>query len=116
TLRPPCWSPCDSLRFTGRIAIALLIAIVIAEARALISGGDTFWAFRIVLMLLGGLSLLLAAGPGASLQGRRMNDTSWWITSSMGWAKLQHVPGPKMTATAVFIGSGIVLLALGVAL
>ena len=45
-----------------------------------------------------------------------MNDTSWWITSSMGWATLQHAPGPKMTATAVFIGSGIVLLALGLAL
>jgi uncharacterized membrane protein YhaH (DUF805 family) len=110
------WMIRELLRFVRRIAVALLIAIVIAEARALISGGDTFWAFRIVLMLLGCLYLLLAAGPGASLQGRRMNDTSWWITSSMGWAKLQHVPGPKMTATAVFGGSGLVLLVLGVAL
>ena len=39
-----------------------------------------------------------------------------WITSSMGWATLQHAPGPKMTATAVFVGSGVVCLALGVAL
>ncbi|HET7128534.1 MAG TPA: hypothetical protein VFJ93_05610 [Gaiellaceae bacterium] len=110
------WVLRELLRFVVRIAIALLIAIVIAEARALISGGDTLWTFRIVLMLLGCLYLLLAAGPGASLDGRRMNDTSWWITSSMGWATLQHAPGPKMTATAVFIGSGIVLLALGLAL
>src|SRR4051794_28230344 len=114
--RIPMWIVRELLRFVGRIAIALLIAIVIAEVRALISGGDTFWTFRVVLMLLGCLYLLLAAGPGASLGGRRMNDTSWWITSSMGWAKLQHVPGPKMTATAVFIGSGLVLLVLGVAL
>ena len=35
------WIARELLRFVGRIAIALLIAIVIAEARALISGGDT---------------------------------------------------------------------------
>ena len=110
------WIVRELLRFISRIAIALLVAIVIAEARALVSGGDTLWTFRIVLMLLGCLYLLLAAGPGASLQGRRMNDTSWWITSSMGWASLQHAPGPKMTATAVFVGSGLILLVLGVAL
>jgi uncharacterized membrane protein YhaH (DUF805 family) len=107
------WVVREVLRFAGRIAVALLIAIVIAEARALISGGDTFRTFRIVCILLGCLYLLLAAGPSASLGGRRMNDTSWWVTQSMGWGTLQHVPGPKMTATAVFIGSGLVLLVLG---
>ena len=110
------WIVRELLRFVFRIAIALLIAIVIAEARALISGGDTFRTFRLVCILLGCLYLLLAAGPGASLGGRRMNDTSWWVTQSMGWGKLQHVPGPKMTATAVFIGSGLALLVLGVVL
>lgn len=110
------WIARELLRFVSRIAIALLIAIVIAEARALVSGGDTFRTFRIVCILLGCLYLLLAAGPSASLGGRRMSDTSWWITSSMGWATLQHAPGPKMTATAVFIGSGLALLVLGVVL
>jgi hypothetical protein len=110
------WIVRELLRFVVRIAAALLIAIVIAEARALISGGDTLWTFRIVLMLLGCLYLLLAAGPGASLEGRTMSHTSWWVTASMGWGSLQQAPGPKMTATAVFIGSGLVLLVLGVAL
>ena len=110
------WIARELMRFLGRIAVALLIAIVIAEVRALISGGDTLWTFRIVLMLLGCLYLLLAAGPGASLGGQRMNDTSWWLTQSLGWGKLQHVPGPKMTATAVFIGSGVSLLVLGLTL
>jgi len=110
------WIARELMRFLGRIAVALLIAIVIAEVRALISGGDTLWTFRIVLMLLGCLNLLLAAGPGASLGGQRMNDTSWWLTQSLGWGKLQHVPGPRMTATAVFIGSGIILLVLGLTL
>lgn len=110
------WIVRELLRFAARIAIALLIAIVIAEGRALISGGDTFRTFRIVCILLGCLYLLLAAGPGTSLGGRRMNDTSWWVTQSMGYGKIAMAPGPKMTATAVFIGSGLVLLALGVAL
>ena len=109
------WVVRKLLRFVGRIAIALLIAIVIAEARALISGGETFRTFRIVCMILGCLYLLLAAGPSASLGGRRMSDTSWWVTQGMGWGTLAQAPGPKMTATAVFIGSGIVLLVFGVA-
>src|SRR4051812_13684565 len=107
------WIVRELLRFIGRIAIALLIAIVIAEVRALVSGGDTLWTFRIVLMLLGCLYLLLAAGPGASHGGRRMNDTSWWLTQSLGYGSIQSAPGPRMTATAVFVGSGLLLLALG---
>jgi uncharacterized membrane protein YhaH (DUF805 family) len=110
------WVVRELLRFVVRIAIALLIAIVIAEARALISGGDTLHTFRIVCILLGCLYLLLAAGPAASLGGRRMSDTSWWVTQSMGYGKLATAPGPKMTATAVFVGSGLLLLVLGVAI
>jgi hypothetical protein len=45
-----------------------------------------------------------------------MNDTSWWITQSMGYAKFEMAPGPRMTATAVFAGSGLLLLVLGVVL
>jgi uncharacterized membrane protein YhaH (DUF805 family) len=110
------WIVRELLRFVGRIAIALLIAIVIAEARALFSSGDTVHTFRIVCILLGCLYLLLAAGPGQSLGGRRMNDTSWWVTQSLGYGKFEMAPGPKMTATAVFVGSGLALLALGAAL
>jgi uncharacterized membrane protein YhaH (DUF805 family) len=107
------WVVRELLRFVSRIAIAVVIAIVIAEIRAVVSGGDTFKTFRIVCLLLGCLYLLLAAGPSASLGGRRMSDTTWWVTQSLGWGTLQHAPGPKMTATAVFIGSGLVLLVLG---
>jgi uncharacterized membrane protein YhaH (DUF805 family) len=110
------WIARELLRFVVRIGIALLIAVAIAESRALISGGDTARTFRIVCILFGCLYLLLAAGPGQSLGGRRMNDTSWWITQSMGYGKLEMAPGPKMTATAVFVGSGLLLLVLGVAL
>jgi hypothetical protein len=94
----------------------MLIAIVIAEVRALISGGDTVRTFRIVLLLLGVLYLLLAAGPGASMDGRRLSGFGWWSTESRGFATLQNAPGPRLTATAVFIASGVLLLVLGVAL
>jgi hypothetical protein len=110
------WIARELVRFVVRIAVALLIAIVIAEGRALISGGDTTRTFRIVCILFGCLYLLLAAGPGQSLGGRRMNDTSWWITQSMGYAKFEMAPGPRITATAVFAGSGLLLLVVGVVL
>jgi hypothetical protein len=110
------WAVRESLRFASRIAVAVVVAIVIAEARALVSGGDTLRTFRVVLMILGVLFLLLAAGPGASLDGRRVNGLGWWSTESRGFSALQAAPGPRLTATAVFIASGLVLLAAGVAL
>jgi hypothetical protein len=105
------WVVRELLRLVGRIAIAVLVAIVIAEVRAVITGGDTFHTFRIVLMLLGALYLLLAAGPGASLDGRVGRTPGW-----LGWNDL--VPAgdqdPHLTATATFVGSGLAVLALGV--
>jgi hypothetical protein len=110
------WAVRELLRFASRIAVAVVIAILIAEARALVSGGDTLRTFRIVLMIVGVLYLLLAAGPGTSLDGRRINGLGWWSTESRGFATLQAAPGPRLTATAVFIASGLVLLVAGVAL
>ena len=110
------WVVRELLRFASRIAVAVVAAAAIAEVRALASGGDTLRTFRIILMILGVLYLLLAAGPGASLDGRRLNGLGWWSTESRGFAALQAAPGPRLTATAVFIASGLVLLAAGVAL
>lgn len=110
------WIVRELLRLIGRIAIAVMLAIVIAESKALISGGDTFWTFRIVCMLLGAFFLLLGAAPAASLGGRRMQSGSWRMSQSLGWATFADAPGPRLTANAVFIGSGIVLLALGAVL
>ena len=106
------WIVRELLRLAGRIAMAVLIAIVIAEFRALVTGGNTLWTFRIVCMLLGVLYLLLAAGPGVTLGGRKATH----MASFIGLGRFEHIPGPKLTATAVFIASGVVLLALGAAL
>jgi hypothetical protein len=110
------WVARELLRFAGRIAVAVVVAVVVAEIRALVSGGDTLRTFRIVLMVLGVLYLLLAAGPGASLDGRRVNGLGWWTTESRGFAALQAAPGPRLTATAVFVASGLLLLVVGVVL
>ena len=78
------WIVRELLRFVGRIAIALLIAIVIAEARALISGGDTLPDVPHRAACSSAASICSSRpGPGASLGGQRMNDTSWWLTPSL---------------------------------
>ena len=60
------------LQLVTRIAVAVLIAIVIAEVRALLDGGDTVHTFRVVLLLLGGLFLLLGASGTGSAANRRL--------------------------------------------
>jgi hypothetical protein len=112
------WVLRELSRLVGRIAVAVLIAIVIAEFRALVTGGDTFWTFRIVCMLLGAFFLLLGGSGTGSAASRRVN----WGTITPGAGGVifrgwQPKPeDPRLTANAVFIGSGIVLLVLGVAL
>jgi hypothetical protein len=112
------WVVHQLARLAGRILIALVIAIVIAEVRALVSGGDTFWTFRIVLMLLGALYLLLAGAGTGSAASRRVNWGS--ITPAGGgviFRGFQPKPNdPTLTPSAVFIGSGVACLALGVLL
>ena len=99
----------------ARVAFAVLIAIVIAEARALVSGGDTFHTFRIVLMLLGVLLLLLGGTGTGSAAGRRVNWGT--ITPGLGGVIFRGFTpkpeDPRLTAGAVFIASGIVTLGLG---
>jgi hypothetical protein len=113
------WIARELLRLLGRITVAVAIAVVIAEVRAIISGGgDTFWTFRVVLMLLGGLMLLLAGTGTGSAASRRVN----WGVITPGAGKIifrgfQPRPeDPTLTPAAVFVGSGAALLALGAAL
>jgi hypothetical protein len=38
------------------------------------------------------------------------------MSQSLGWGTVEDAPGPRLTANAVFIASGFVLLALGAVL
>ena len=117
-VRALVWVARELLRFVGRDRDrARLIAIVIAEARALISGGDTIRTFRIVLHPPR-LPLSAARGRPGRLARRPADERHELVDHVRAWAgrSCSTSPGPKMTATAVFIGSGLVLLVLGVAL
>ncbi len=109
------WVMRELARFVFRVAVAVLIAIVIAEVRALISGGDAFHTFRIVLLLMGGFCLLLGGTGTGSAASRRVN---WGVVTPGRGGRLlrgfQPKPeDPTMTASAVFIGTAVVLLVLG---
>jgi len=101
-----------------RVAVAVLIAVVIAEIKALASGGQSLWTFRIIAMLLGGFYLLLGASGTGSAASRRVNWGA--VTPGFGgflFRGYQPKPtDPRLTPGAVFIVSGIVLLALGAVL
>jgi hypothetical protein len=109
------WVVRELVRLVSRIAVAVLIAIAIAEVRAIVSGGDTFHTFRIVLLLIGCVLLLLGGTGTGSVAGRRVNWGT--ITPGLGgviFRGFQPKPeDPTLTPGAVFIASGVVLLALG---
>ena len=112
------WIARETFRLLSRILIAVTIAVVIAEVRAIVSGGDTFWTFRMILLLLGGLMLLLAGTGTGSTASRVVN---WGeITPARGGTVFRgfrpRPEDPTLTPSAVFIGSGVVLLALGAVL
>ena len=110
------WVVRELARLVGRIAVAVLIAIVIAEVKALAVGGDAMHTFRLTLLVLGALLLLLGGTGTGSVASRRVNWGS--ITPGAGgviFRGFQPRPeDPRLTAGAVFIGSGIAVLALGI--
>ncbi len=111
------WVVRELLRLISRIAVAVLIAVVVAELRAIAGGGDASHTFRIMLLLLGCLMLLLATA------GTKMNQhKAHWMANSHGvfvprsfglGEALAGAGGPTLSPAAVFVGSGIALLGLG---
>lgn len=109
------WLVRELARLLVRIAVAVAIAGVVAGLKALASGGGMLHTWRITLLALGGLMFLLA-GTGRGGAHRRLN-----LAMDHGPNYVMRIPGmqpkpddPTLTASAVFVGSGLVLLALGV--
>ena len=109
------WILREFLRLVLRIGVAVAIATVIAGVRAAISGGGMLHTWKITLILLGCLSLLLAGFGTGGAANRRVNQGADRAASFV--FRMPGVPavteGPTLTGSAVFAGSGIVLLVLG---
>jgi hypothetical protein len=110
------WMFRELARLVFQIGVATAVASIIAGLWALASG-DFFDNLRIVFLLFGGLLILLAgAGNRASTTNRNL---SWGILDGVrGYSLLSPAftprPGqPTLTASAVFVGNGAVLIVLG---
>ncbi len=112
------WVVRELMRLVTRIGLAVLVAIVVAEIRALAGGGDTLRTFRIVCLVLGALYLLLAGTGTGSAASRRVN---WGlVTPGRGGTLFRgfhpRPDDPRLAAGAVFVASGVMLLAIGAVL
>jgi hypothetical protein len=110
------WVVRELSRLLFRIAIAVAVATVVAGIRAAASGGGALHTWKITLIVLGCLMLLLAASGGkGTAANRRVNQRVDHAANFI--LRMPGVPatvgGPTLTAGAVFAGSGIALLALG---
>lgn len=111
------WFFREMFRLVWMIAVATAIAAAVAVVWALLSSGDFAHTMRISFLGFGCLLFLLATGGNRSTaSGRRVN---WAIMSGVtgntifGEWFTPREDEPTLTASAVFIGSGVVLIVLG---
>ncbi len=112
------WFFREIFRLIWTIVVAAAIAAAVGALFALVSGGDLVHDLRIDFLLFGALLLLLAgAGNQSTASGRRMRyGVVFGVRSGIGRLSppVRARPGdPTLTASAVFVGSGLVLVALG---
>jgi hypothetical protein len=111
------WVVRELLRLIFHIAVAVAIAIVVAGLWALVSSGSFVHALRIAFFLVGALLLLLSGtGNRGTMSNRRV--MRWSIMSGFFGSdsfpmKPTRPDQRTLTASAVFVGSGAVLIVLG---
>ena len=107
------WALRELARLIEKIALAVLIAIVIAELRTLVSGGDRMHTFQISLIVVGAVLMMMAAvGPGTNYE-RRVGVMGRYWGSRAGVHESGESAGPVLTANAVLVLSGAVVILLG---
>ena len=108
------WIVRELARLLARIAVAVAVATLIAGLKAVAAGGGMMHTWRITLFALAGLMLLLAAA-GHGPANRRVDQSV--DTFSIFPLRIPHLDAkpeePALTRSAVFLGSGIALVALG---
>jgi hypothetical protein len=107
------WLLRELLRLLEKVFIAVLIAIVLAEVRTLISGGDRLHTFQISLVIVGALLLMMGAVGTDSTYDRHLSAVGRYWGQLSGVREAETQVGPVLTASAVFVISGGVVIALG---
>ena len=111
------WVVRELLRLLEKIAIAVVVAIVVAELRTLISGGDRTHTFQVSCLAVGAVLLLMATIGRDNNFERRMDysitQKAWGRIPGVSTIRRARPEDPTLTPGAVFAGAGIVMLALG---
>jgi uncharacterized membrane protein len=107
------WLLRELLRLLEKIFVAVLIAIVLAEVRTLISGGDRMHTFQISLVIVGALLLMMGAAGNDSAYDRHLSAVGHYWAQRSGVDDAEAQVGPVLTAGAVFVISGAVVIAVG---
>lgn len=103
------WLARDLVRFVVLIVLAALLGAAFGAFWHTAHGGDLLSAVRGGLVVVAGLTLLLGAAPGATLDGRVSSRISLG-----GYMQPADPTGPRINPTAMLIGVGIVVLAIGI--
>src|SRR5512140_125250 len=110
------WVVRELIGLLGRIAVAFLVALVLAEGRALLVGGDTWHGFKVSCLIIGAFLLLMGAIGRNNNFERRLD---YGITEA-AWGRIpgvstltRHPEDPSLPPGAVCGGAAIALLAVG---
>jgi uncharacterized membrane protein len=110
------WLIRELIRLLERIALAFIIALVIAEVRALALGGDTWHGFKVSCLIMGAVLVLMAAIGRNNNFERRLDygitEAAWGRIPGVSTLK-RNPEDPSLTPGAVLGAAGLALLAVG---
>jgi uncharacterized membrane protein len=110
------WLVRELIRLLERIALAFIIALVIAEVRALALGGDTWHGFKVSCLIMGAVLVLMAAIGRNNNFERRLDygitEAAWGRIPGVSTLK-RNPEDPSLTPGAVLGAAGLALLAVG---
>jgi hypothetical protein len=115
--QPAVWFVREMVRLVVRIVIATLIAFVLAGALSAVSVHSFQTSARVLCIVFGCILLAMAGvGSGSNLErymDRNVTKVAWGSIPGFDSNK-RNSEDPTLSPGAVFIGSGIALLAIGI--
>jgi hypothetical protein len=106
-------------RLLVKVAIAFAVAFALALVQAPLRGGSFVHGLQVSCWVVGGLLLVMAAMPPASMFERQMDygvtQSAWGRVPGVSTLK-RHPEDPRLNPVAVFAITGLALLAVGLVL